>query len=186
MHSSLSRFKPSLGSQTVLNSSFCVRRDSPYNLVVRSEKDRKGKDLKGKKKGQGQGQGAGKSRGEPPSKKSSASPKPRGNVWSKDIAETEYRSLKQQETSQAPKSKQRASPAVKVKERREDPRRIVARDASFAEQDLDFGEYIGMVVSGPIPVVVQQVLQPPVHKIIAPFFLLLLLQHELRPTSANC
>lgn len=176
MHSSLSRFKPSLGSQTVLNSSLCVRRDSPYNLVVRSEKDKKGKDLKGKKKGQGQG--AGKSRGEPPSKKSSASPKPRGNVWSKDIAETEYRSLKQQEISQAPKSKQRASPAVKVKERREEPRRIVARDASFAEQDLDFGEYIGMVVSGPIPVVVQQVLQSPVHTIIAPFFLLLLLKHE--------
>lgn len=165
MHSSLSRFKPPLVSQTFLNSSSCVHHSLPYNMVVRSEKDRKGKDSKGKKQGQGQGQGAGagKSRGEPPSKKSSASPKPRGNVWSKDIAETEYRSLKQQEMTQAPKSKQRASPAVKVKEGREEPRRIVAQDALFTEQDLDFDEYIGMVVSGPIQVVVQQVLQSPVH-----------------------
>lgn len=140
-------------------------------FVVRSAKENMGKDSKGKKKGGkgggGGGGGGGGSKGEAPKRTG-----PRPNVWSKDIAETEYQASRTE--AKPPSAKQQGREVGK--ERRGGDARgkggqggsttggngiVAERAAPTLQTDFD-DDYTGVVATGGIPVETQEILQAPV------------------------
>ena len=148
-------------------------------LVVSNEKDKNKYGSKGKKRVQGgRGQLKGQGRSQQGGETTKKAPKPRGNVWSKDIAETEFQSYR--ESSSSPN--QKVSQIKSSKERRDDNARDekerrgsdmflpMAQRKGYVDQkalarnkvetdmsDEDFSPE--MNISGGIPVEVQEVLQ---------------------------
>lgn len=128
-----------------------------FRLVVRSGKEIKGKESKGKKKGGKGGGGGGSSKGELAKK---AGPRP--NVWSKDIAETEYQASR----GEAKPSRSKQQGQVAVAGREVDVRgKGGDRAKTGAGDDEEFGyqdfgdDYTGVLATGGIPVEILEVLQ---------------------------
>lgn len=151
MSTVLSRRSNALGTRQC-EPCHCLRSSKPAParlFVVRSAKDSKGKDSKGQKKKGGKG-----GKGEQPAKKAAAGPRP--NVWSKDIAETEY-----QASRGAPSSKQQRGPATTSDVRGN------GRSSAAIEEDCkyqDFGDdFTAVMTTGGIPVETLEVLQTPVR-----------------------
>lgn len=139
-------------------------------LAVRSGKESKGKDSKGKKKG-GKGGGGGGGGGRGSKGEATKRGGPRSNVWSKDIAETEYQASAGE--AKPPRSKQQGQAAVASADRRDGDVRgkggedfgddYTSSDEDFEIGYQDFGDdYTGVMATGGIPVETQEVLQAPV------------------------
>ena len=131
-------------------------------FVVRSAKESKGKDSKGKNKG-GKGGGPG-SKGEAPKRTG-----PRPNVWSKDIAETEYQGSRSE--SKPPSANQQGREATASRDGKRKGGRggsapggngsVPQGAASRLQTDFD-DDYTGVVATGGIPVETEEILQAPV------------------------
>ncbi|KAG0573557.1 hypothetical protein KC19_VG188200 [Ceratodon purpureus] len=140
-----------------------VRSRASSRFVVRGAKESKDKDWKGKdngRKGGGGGDGGGSKRD--PSKRTG----PRPNVWSKDIAETEYQVSKSEAKPQSSKQQGREATASRDGKGGRGCSstggigNVPESGAPRLQTDFD-DDYTGVVATGGIPVETQQVLQSP-------------------------
>ena len=170
-----SAHEPSSSHRCLSSASSLPSRPSPIlpsrassRFIVRSAKESKGKDSKGKiKGGKGEGAGGGGSKGDTPKRTG-----PRPNVWSKDIAETEYQVSRSEAKPQSSKqqgqeaSGDRRDSDVKGKGGRGGSATggngIVPQGAAPGLQTNFDDDYTGVIATGGIPVETEQILQAPV------------------------
>lgn len=168
-------------------------------LVVSNEKDKHKHGSKGKRKVQG---GGGQLKGPGPSQQggeaTKKASKPRGNVWSRDIAETEFQSYRESSSSpnqkvrQIKSSKERRDGNARDEEERRGSEKFlpIAERKGYIDQkpfarnkvENDMGEEdhsSEMNISGGIPVAIQEVLQNPVWVVI--FTFISCLSHLIMP-----
>ncbi|KAG0595738.1 hypothetical protein M758_UG192800 [Ceratodon purpureus] len=141
-----------------------LRPTASSRFVVRAAKEDKGKDSEGKKKGGkrgGGGGGGGGSKGDLPKRTG-----PRPNVWSKDIAETEYQASRSEAKPQS--SKQQGQEATASRDGKggrggstTGGNGIVPEVAALRLQTDFDDDHTGVVATGGIPVETQQILQSP-------------------------